>query len=121
MADVPIIVGIKGALSGTRIEVPEEGVLKIGRADDNDIVIVDDDVSRFHAELLYDNGTLWLQDAGSRNGVFVNSNRVTGHKALRVGDAIAIADHEFEVRWDEPDTEPSEVMTGKRRWFWPFR
>ena len=121
MADVPIIVGTKGAFAGSRIAVAEDAALRIGRSDDNDIVIHDDDVSRFHAELVYDNGTLWLHDAGSRNGVFVNGTRVTGHKALRVGDALCIAEHHFEIRWDEPDTEPSEVQSGKRRWFWPFR
>ena len=121
MADIPIIIGTKGSLVGSRVTVPEDRALKIGRANDNDVVIHDDDVSRFHAELLYDTGTLWLQDAGSRNGVFVNGTRVTGHKALRVGDVITSAGHECEVRWDDPDTEPSEVSSVRRRWFWPFR
>ena len=77
----------------------------------------------------YDNGSLWLQDAGSRNGVFVNGVRVTAHQALKVGDEITIADHVFTVRWDA-DEEISEVRPvtteetaqppRKKRWFWPF-
>jgi pSer/pThr/pTyr-binding forkhead associated (FHA) protein len=124
MADIPVLVCTGGALRGQRVKVPEGG-LKIGRSDENQVVIQDDGVSRFHAELLYDNGSLWLQDAGSRNGVFVNGVRVTGHQALKVGDEITIADHTFAVRWDDPNDVYDAAHEGgskgnKRRWFWPF-
>ncbi len=126
MADVPVLTCTGGALQGRVIEVPEGG-LTIGRAVENDVVLDDDGVSRYHARFLYDNGSLWLQDAGSRNGVFVNDARVTGHQALRVGDAIRIAEHTFEVQWEEPDEETMvgtrpEVEGGVRskRWWWPF-
>jgi hypothetical protein len=42
---------------------------KIGRASDNDIVLVDDTVSRYHAELRFlDDGRLLLRDIQSRHG-----------------------------------------------------
>lgn len=125
MADVPVLVCTGGSLAGTRIEVPEGG-LNIGRSSENEVVLQDDGVSRFHARLLYDNGSLWLQDAGSRNGVFVNGVRVTGHQALRVGDKIKIAEHQFTLQWDEPDDEsgvrpvPDLDDGEKKRWWWPF-
>mgnify|MGYP000285676357 CR=1 FL=1 len=127
MADSPVLVCTAGALEGTKVPIPDGGV-GIGRSEDNTITITDDGVSRFHARLLYDNGSLWLQDAGSRNGVFVNGVRITGHKALKVGDTISIAQHTFELRWqDEPSVEqngdasdePADAKP-KRRWFWPF-
>lgn len=102
MADVPVLVCTAGELAGRRIPVPEGG-LGIGRSDENTVVIHDEGVSRYHGRLLFENGSLWLQDAGSRNGVFVNGVRVTGHKALKVGDAITIARHTFELRWQEDD------------------
>jgi pSer/pThr/pTyr-binding forkhead associated (FHA) protein len=83
----------------------------------------------------YDSGKLWLEDAGSRNGVFVNENRVSGHKELKVGDQIAIAKHTFSVRWEDetpapaeravvPESEPDPNDPSQdrrtRRWFWPF-
>lgn len=98
MADIPVLVCTAGALSGKRIPVPEGG-LGIGRSPENAVVIQDEGVSRYHARLLFENGSLWLQDAGSRNGVFVNGVRVTGHKALKVGDSMTIAEHSFELRW----------------------
>jgi ABC transport system ATP-binding/permease protein len=52
--------------------------LRIGRADDNDVVIDDLLVSRHHAELRRDQHGGWqLVDIGRRNGVFVNGRRVT--------------------------------------------
>ncbi len=129
MADVPVLVCTAGELAGRHIGVPEGG-LGIGRAEENTVVIHDDGVSRYHARLLFDNGSLWLQDAGSRNGVFVNGVRVTGHKALKVGDSITIAQHTFELKWKAdlqsggPDTTnaepPQQDERPRRRWFWPF-
>jgi len=52
---------------------------------------------------------------------------VTGHRALRVGDVITIAEHSFAVRWRNDTDLPREVDSDedgedrpKRRWFWPF-
>lgn len=149
MADKPVLICTGGALAGSTIEVPEGG-LDLGRADENHVVIRDDGVSRFHARLLFENGSLWLQDAGSRNGVFVNGHRVSGHVQVKVGDTIAIAQHTFEVRWGQegekakaaetpasakpspakgsaanpasakPEAEAEGGDGARRRWFWPF-
>lgn len=132
MADIPVLVCTAGALAGRTIKVPEGG-LDIGRAESNHMVIRDEGVSRYHARLLYDNGSLWLQDHGSRNGVFVNGIRITGHKALKVGDEITVAMHRFTVHWADEvedaapagntstnrDQETTEESP-RRRWFWPF-
>lgn len=118
----PVLICTEGALKGRRFDPPAGG-LDIGRAEENHVVIGDDGVSRFHARVLYDNGSLWLQDAGSRNGIFVNGNRLTGHRALKVGDTITIAQHVFEVRWDDEVEDPTSEDASdpkKGRWFWPF-
>jgi pSer/pThr/pTyr-binding forkhead associated (FHA) protein len=131
MGGKPVLVCTAGAIAGQTIEVPEGG-LDLGRAEENHVVIRDEGVSRFHARLLFENGSLWLQDAGSRNGVFVNGMRVSGHQAIKVGDTIAIAEHRFEIRWAEDTGEPKTPKpdegtettepdgTPRRRWFWPF-
>ena len=133
MADIPVLVCTSGALAGQRFQIPDGGI-GIGRSEDNAVVITDEGVSRFHARLLFDNGSLWLQDAGSRNGVFVNDVRVTGHKALKVGDRIVVALHTFELHWldasaaqtpapagDRAEGEaPTDDGKPRRRWYWPF-
>lgn len=126
MADVPLVVCTDGTQKGMTLVVPLSG-LKIGRAEENDIVLDDDGVSRFHASLIMDNGTLWLRDAGSRNGVFVNDQRVTDHRALKVGDEVKISEHVFAIRWQTSSVEadpteelPKSEPKTKSRWFWPF-
>ena len=131
MADIPVLVCTAGALAEQRFEIPDGGI-GIGRSEDNAVVITDDGVSRFHARLLFDNGSLWLQDAGSRNGVFVTDVRISGHKALKVGDKLTIALHTFELQWmdaragnrtasaAEAQENHDEGAKPKRPWYWPF-
>ena len=92
MADRPVLVCIEGSLQG-RVFPVLDGGMEIGRSPENDLVVDDDGVSRFHARLLYDNGSLWLRDAGSRNGIWVNDQKLADHKALKVGDTVRIGEH----------------------------
>lgn len=129
MADGPVLVVKEGPLRGRVVHV-EEGGLSIGRSPENAIVVEHEDASRFHARLLYDNGSLWLRDIGSRNGVFVNEERLDHHRGLKVGDLVRIADTVFEVQWapqaegmDEPGSASSvsDARRGPRGlWWWPF-
>ncbi len=51
---------------------------RIGRNLDNDIVVTNDRVSRYHAEIVRRGEELMIVDKGSRNGVWVNGWRITG-------------------------------------------
>jgi serine phosphatase RsbU (regulator of sigma subunit) len=48
----------------------------IGRQAGNHLVLRDNRASRTHARILCDQGEYYVEDAGSRNGVFVNGERV---------------------------------------------
>lgn len=64
--------------------------ITIGRADDNDVVLNDLQVSRHHAELTGSAGSTWeLRDLGSYNGTFVDGERVTT-TAVGPGQLISI-------------------------------
>lgn len=64
------------AEDGRRFPLTAE-ITSIGRALDNDIVIADSRVSRYHARIERD-GTAWaLRDVGSTNGTAVGTHRVT--------------------------------------------
>ncbi|MGH3716905.1 MAG: ATP-binding cassette domain-containing protein, partial [Micromonosporaceae bacterium] len=67
---------------------------RIGRAPDNDIVLDDLQVSRYHAELRVTPHGLQLVDLGTRNGSFVNGQRV-GQAELRVGDTVGFGRHQL--------------------------
>ncbi|ACV35915.1 phospholipase D-like domain-containing protein [Accumulibacter sp.] len=71
-----------------------EGVTTIGRAPENDVVISDALVSRYHAHITREMQICRITDRGSGNGTFVNGDRIIGTTALRPGDVIRIADSE---------------------------
>jgi hypothetical protein len=68
---------------------------RIGRNLDNDIVVTNDRVSRYHAEIVRRGEDLMIVDKGSRNGVWVNGWRITGPARLGPGDEIRIGRQEF--------------------------
>ncbi len=94
MDRVPLLVATRGPLSGQRYAVTEAG-LTVGRGDICDVVIPDAGVSRQHARVLLHNAAVWVQDEGSRNGVFVNGKRVVRHRQLSPGAEMLIGEHAF--------------------------
>ena len=72
--------------------------LTIGRTGDNDIQLNAPYISRRHAVVTTDGETTRIIDWGSKNGVFVNSSRVTEH-FLKNGDVVTIGNAHF--RYDE--------------------
>lgn len=71
----------------------EKKLVRIGSAPENDIVIRDDVVSRFHAEIrIAENGESWIRDLDSVNGTFVNGARLgRQERMLMDSDEISIA------------------------------
>jgi predicted RNase H-like nuclease (RuvC/YqgF family) len=68
--------------------------LTIGRGPHCDLQILTHFVSREHARITLNAGRALIEDAGSRNGVFVNSVRVDS-QVLQQGDLITIGDSQF--------------------------
>jgi pSer/pThr/pTyr-binding forkhead associated (FHA) protein len=65
------------------------GRTSIGRASDNLVHLLDEAVSRHHAEIVPGPSGYLLRDLGSENGVFVNGQRTPEH-VLHEGDVIQI-------------------------------
>ncbi|HEV2175644.1 MAG TPA: SpoIIE family protein phosphatase [Terriglobia bacterium] len=61
----------------------------LGRQGDNDLVLLDNRVSRRHARILHDGKGYTIEDAESRHGTFVNGERVTT-RLLKTGDEISL-------------------------------
>jgi pSer/pThr/pTyr-binding forkhead associated (FHA) protein len=68
----------------------EKKVTRIGRLLDNDIVLHEEFISRFHAEIRYEDGKYVLYDNHSTAGTFVNSKQV-GRCILNSGDLISFS------------------------------
>src|SRR6516225_5988451 len=68
----------------------------IGRAPECAIRVVDERVSRRHAKIWERSGIVFIRDLNSRNGTFVNGERVT-RCTLVSGKTLRIGDMTFEV------------------------
>lgn len=71
------------------------GAVVVGRSSSCHVVLDDGLVSRRHAQFLVSGKTALIEDFGSVNGVFVNGERISGHKALRDGDRVQIGKQDF--------------------------
>jgi Nif-specific regulatory protein len=74
--------------------VPGESVT-IGRAPTNTIVIKDERCSRAHAEVFHTQGEWQLRDLDSRNGTFLDEQRLQGDHALQPGEMIQIGNSQM--------------------------
>src|SRR5262245_20138593 len=75
--------------------VLEPGQYVIGRSSTSEIVIDDPLVSRRHARLLANEGTVLIEDLRSDNGVFVNEQRIRRSVRLEDGDRILVGHQEL--------------------------
>jgi pSer/pThr/pTyr-binding forkhead associated (FHA) protein len=66
-------------------------VIRLGRLLENDIVFPEVSVSRFHAEIRFEDGKYVLYDQESTMGTFVNSKKIE-RCVLNSGDLISISD-----------------------------
>lgn len=72
------------------------GVNTIGRLPDNDVVIQGPYVSRRHCAILVHAGDgCELYDIASKNGTYINGNRLSGPTHLASGDEIRMCDRQF--------------------------
>ena len=82
---------------------------RVGRLRGLALSLTAESVSKEHAELFVKDGELRVRDLGSKNGTFVNCERVT-ETPLREGDILHVAQVEFRLGRQEIE----EVGTGSR-------
>ncbi len=93
------------------IEITESRVT-IGRDDSNDIVLDNEGVSSFHAEILYDKDKerYSLRDLDSTNGSFVNGKRVSQIQTFKSWDNLRLDEIDIEVQ-DPKGRKPTLVRS----------
>src|SRR5258708_18117324 len=70
---------------------------RIGRRPDLSFCLNSNGVSKEHAEIQLHGSTLTIKDLDSRNGTFVNGNRIVRETTLKVGDVLHFANLEFRL------------------------
>ncbi|MEA2167729.1 MAG: hypothetical protein QOF76_1029, partial [Solirubrobacteraceae bacterium] len=79
---------ISGTGAGTSTTLRDSAT--IGREEDNDLRVLEAEVSRRHAQVTIQNGQAWIDDLKTVNGTYVNGERVIDHQRLHDGDQIQV-------------------------------
>jgi len=66
------------------------GETVVGRGQGSELRLADESVSRRHARVVVDRGSVWIEDLNSANGTFVNGAAVTHATKLAEGDRIRL-------------------------------
>ena len=108
--NIPLIFAHDGPLKGNNWVIEKE--LMIGRDMDCDITISDRQVSRFHAKFeIIKNRQVRIVDLDSKNGTYVNGERINNSYVLGEGDAIKIALIQELVFISSDATLPLDIRT----------
>lgn len=86
---------LQGATPGQEFDLTGEQWV-VGRSPECDVVLDVAAVSRRHVILLKEDNEYFVQDLGSRNGTYINTNRVNDRAPIRNGDKMLICDVLFE-------------------------
>ncbi|EQC45347.1 GGDEF domain-containing protein [Bacteriovorax sp. Seq25_V] len=82
-----LVVG--GELNGTLFDLTTPAI-SCGRSAKNDITLDFNGISREHFVLKVEEDGYTVEDAGSRNGTFLNNQKIEGKKSLNKGDTIKV-------------------------------
>ena len=112
MSDVQLI--LKKVSNGEETVVTDG--LIAGRLAESGVVLTEGHPSRQHAKFTISGNDLKLEDLGSANGTFVNSQRIEGAVVLRTGDKIRFDLEEFEYKVPHEQTvsdDPQQTVIRK--------
>ena len=84
--------------------------MTVGRQEGNTIRLTERNVSRRHARLSRQNGTLCIEDLSSFTGVRVNGTKIVSPTPLREGDEVQIGDYRIILRGDRPPVTDRPTM-----------
>jgi hypothetical protein len=97
--DAPILESAGNAVTihaVRKVQTSFPTMITIGRTSNNDIIVNDVQISKFHAFFRTVDGKTQLVDTGSRNGTWLGQTRVTKAGAdIKLGDMVRLARLEF--------------------------
>jgi DNA-binding NtrC family response regulator len=103
--------------SSSIFHLPHTGAVVIGRAPDVELRVQHASVSRRHATIRVEDGTVRIADLGSHNGTRVNGELVTDSRTLASGDVATVGDVVLVVHFSTPAivTRAAYAEAGWRR------
>src|SRR5438046_3809929 len=88
--------------------------ITIGRKEGNTIRLTERNVSRRHAKLVKSNGSVFIEDLQSYNGIKVNGDRIAGRAPIAEGDRIQIGDYQLALKLDKTASTPEEPVENEK-------
>jgi transcriptional regulator with GAF, ATPase, and Fis domain len=82
----------------------DQGTIRIGAMDDNDLIVRDDTVSRYHCKIVQEDTGYVLYDLGSTNGTFINKVRVR-EAYLKSGSTVHLGETQLTFFAGEEEVE----------------
>ncbi len=105
---LPTLTVVEGRANTDSVAL-DRPLIRIGRSSKNDLVLDDDQVSRAHAEVSFQDGRFVVADLKSRNGVFVDKARVV-RAPLSSGSRIRIGNTELQFAQDLPTVTEAQRL-----------
>ena len=93
----PYLVIFIGKDSGKRHKL-KPGTMTIGRSPQADISLDDDRISRIHCAIKWSDNTITIEDKGSRNGTYVDSQKIS-HTHLPPGAAVQLGHSAMKIEY----------------------
>ena len=87
---------VEGKNTGHEIAVKGKKFL-IGRAEDCHLRPNSELISRHHCVILVEDSYIGVRDFGSKNGTYVNDERIIGERELKPGDRLTVGPLRFEI------------------------
>jgi len=101
----------QGPKAGKEIKIPTPKCVigRDGREKGVDLQINNDAISRQHCVIMTSENEVVVRDLKSRNGTFVNDERVTGEAVLLHGDSLKVGPLQFEMLIEQSASKPKRA------------
>jgi len=83
--------------------------IMIGRDTHCDLSVLDEALSSHHARITFHHGQWWLEDLNSRNGTFLNREKLNTPAVIITGDQFKCGNTLFDIRVDADDALPANT------------
>ncbi len=114
-SDFPQLVVVSGPEEGLEYTLPTQGFMRVGRGDDNDLVLSDNSVSRHHLKILLQNNLYFLSDSGSSNGTLLEGRKLKEGQEMPLTHLDEIQIGIYTLRFLQKPFDENEALGKKKQ------